>query len=457
MDALDECEQSEREALIERVVKFFSVQNVTNTELKFLVTSRPYFEIETEFSTAGDILAEISLKGEDESEKISKEIDLVIDEEILRIARARRYPLETEVQDGLVKYLKSIKHRTYLWLHLILDVIRKTPAYSQTKLEALISKIPDSVDNAYESILNRVKNPERAKARRLLHIIVAAERPLTLQEMNVALEIGEKLDRNEDCRSVDDLEKFSEGPFKMEVRNLCGLFVSIKDSKIYLIHQTAKEFLVKNDSIQPLSVGIWRYSLEPRESNLIIAKICILYLLFTIFERDPLIIDDRVPSYEVQSHVSRYANRHDLLDYAAKHWSVHFRGAKITNEEIVALALEVCNSRSKRFLSWFHVYWMTVGSSSRCPQSLTDLIVGSYFGLEPVVQVLLQKEGVDVDCKDEDGRTPLSWAAAEGQLEVVKLLLEKEGADVDCKDKYGRTPLWWAAVRGQLEVVKLLL
>ncbi|KAF2192361.1 ankyrin, partial [Zopfia rhizophila CBS 207.26] len=63
---------------------------------------------------------------------------------------------------------------------------------------------------------------------------------------------------------------------------------------------------------------------------------------------------------------------------------------------------------------------------------------------------------VDVDSKDEAGRTPLSWAAENGREAVVKLLLETGKVDVDSKDNYGRTPLSWAAERGHEAVVKLL-
>ena len=54
---------------------------------------------------------------------------------------------------------------------------------------------------------------------------------------------------------------------------------------------------------------------------------------------------------------------------------------------------------------------------------------------------LLVEEGVDVESKDRDGRTPLWRAAKAGEEAVVRLLLEK-GADMESKDKYGHTLLW---------------
>jgi ankyrin repeat protein len=74
-----------------------------------------------------------------------------------------------------------------------------------------------------------------------------------------------------------------------------------------------------------------------------------------------------------------------------------------------------------------------------------------------VVKLLLEKEGVEVNPEDIHGQTPLSYAVENGQVEVVKLLLEKEGVEVNSKDRYSRTPLSCAVDSGHLEVVKLLL
>jgi hypothetical protein len=458
LDALDECKESARKDLIAKLSNLHSTQTETYTKLKFLVTSRPYSDIERAFRKNTKDMSSISLKGEEESEKISKEINLVIEDQIPRISGTFEYPLKLEVQKALVKHLKSMKNRTYLWLHLVLDVIRETQESTKDRLKTLIDTIPESVDKAYERILNKIKNRDWVMARRLFHIIVVAAAPLTLREMNIALAIEEKLEKGEICQSIDHLVLDDENPFKTKVRNLCGLFVSVIDSKVYLIHQTAKEFLVsKKDTVQPYSPGMWKHSLEPRESNLALAKICISYLLFTEFESDPLVIYDRPKFGEIGERVDRYTNKYNFLDYSAKYWANHFRETKVKEMAILESALEVCNTRSKRFLTWFQVYWITVSSYSHCPLGFTNLMVGSYFGLEAAVKLLLAKDGVDPDSKDSRyGRTPLWWAARNGHEAVVKLLLAKDGVDPDSKDVYGQTPLSWAARNGHKAVVKLL-
>ena len=76
-------------------------------------------------------------------------------------------------------------------------------------------------------------------------------------------------------------------------------------------------------------------------------------------------------------------------------------------------------------------------------------------GHEAVVKLLLEK-GAELETKNTDGRTPLSYAARNGHEAVVELLLEK-GAELETKDKDGETPLSYAARNGHEAVVKLLL
>ena len=460
LDALDECQELARKDLIYWLSDFHSARYNSSTRLKFLVTSRPYQEIERDFKWSIKDLTSISLKGEEESEKISREIDLVIDDLIPRISSARDYPLEPNVQDSLIAHLKSIKHRTYLWLHLILDVIDKALHSTKARLERLVKKIPRSVEDAYEGILKRINDSEKAEqAKRLLSIVMAANRPLTLREMNVALAIDERLESEELFQSLKDLDLEHEEPFRTKIRNLCGLFVSVIDSRIYLIHQTAKEILVSEDFIlQPAgriisSLGGWKHSLHPVDSNYILVRICLSYLLFNELEQKR----EQSERQRYDDEILQYIYR-GLLQYAAQHWVVHFQEAKIVEEDsVINLAQDVCDIRSNRLQEWFSIYTWIPEFESRYPHNATRLIVASCLGLQVIVKLLLTEDSMDINFKDNEGRTPLWWAAKGGHSEVVKLLLVKDSIELDPKDCKGRTPLLRAARNGHSEVVNLLL
>nr|CAD7570710.1 unnamed protein product [Timema californicum] len=66
------------------------------------------------------------------------------------------------------------------------------------------------------------------------------------------------------------------------------------------------------------------------------------------------------------------------------------------------------------------------------------------------------EQGVDPNCADSQGRTPLHLAASRGFSEVVRLLLEG-GADPNKRDSLGNTPLHLAACTNHVAVVTLLL
>jgi RNA polymerase sigma-70 factor (ECF subfamily) len=73
---------------------------------------------------------------------------------------------------------------------------------------------------------------------------------------------------------------------------------------------------------------------------------------------------------------------------------------------------------------------------------------------ETLVEQLLV-DGADVDARDAEGRTLLSWAAQHGRLETVETLL-RLGAAAGAPDGAGRTPLQWARLAGQRAVADLL-
>ncbi|OJJ70220.1 hypothetical protein ASPBRDRAFT_105584, partial [Aspergillus brasiliensis CBS 101740] len=241
LDALDECQDEDRKKLIDAVKEFYSGPH-TNSKLKFLITSRPYEHIRRGLSELITELPTIHLSGEDgkEAEQISHEIDLVIRRRVHDISKQRSL-MEHECA-MLIDRLTAVENRTYLWVSLILDVLENTPEFSKGKVHRILSDLPTTVDSAYERILDR--SPDKENAKVLLHIITAAMRPLSLEELSLALALSAG------CQAPTDIADNMEPTyrFKKTLRDLCGLFVIILNDTVYLLHQTAKEFLVRDSN-----------------------------------------------------------------------------------------------------------------------------------------------------------------------------------------------------------------
>jgi len=89
-----------------------------------------------------------------------------------------------------------------------------------------------------------------------------------------------------------------------------------------------------------------------------------------------------------------------------------------------------------------------------CGESVPDISIHDAIVLGGDIEAVKQHlaAGTDVDAKDMNGETPLTWAAYSGHKEIAELLLAK-GADVNAKSKRG-TPLSNAVKSGDKEIVE---
>ncbi|EXU98174.1 ankyrin repeat protein [Metarhizium robertsii] len=441
LDALDECSEAEFPVLMRNVERHFRNDKSGPRKLKYLLTCRPYEQIVSKFRGLLKAFPNIHIPGEEESETISQEVNRVITHRANQLSTKKG--LSDQIKCHLEAKLREKTHRTYLWVYLMFDYLEKED-FKKTKKgvdESTIATLPGSVNQAYEQILNKSK--DHPMVRKVLSIILVASRPLTISEMNVAVNV------DDNSHSIRDLDLENEDDFKLRLRSLCGLFVSIHHGKIYFLHQTAREFLLA-DLASPTTVpsGLhWHHSITTRHAHAVLAGLCVRYLNF--------FNSDVTPPTDAITKADPSDDTHAFLDYSAKSWGAHFREAEIIGDaSIVPFALRICDPGSKSYSTWFSIYWETTHMENT---EFTDLIVASYFGHNATTKLLLDK-GAEVNLKDSKyDRTPLSWAAINGREAIVKLLLDK-GAEVDSKDsKYGQTPLSWAAENGYEAIIKLLL
>jgi ankyrin repeat protein len=77
------------------------------------------------------------------------------------------------------------------------------------------------------------------------------------------------------------------------------------------------------------------------------------------------------------------------------------------------------------------------------------------FGNKDLVRFLIAAKS-EINAKDNNGRTALSFAAEQGNNSVSEELL-KNGANINLADNEGKTPLMWACEKGHPKMIQLLL
>ena len=292
---------------------------------------------------------------------------------------------------------------------------------------------PPDLNKAYKDAVDRIDRQaegHRKWAHYVLSWLLHTRRDLTPMELRHALGV-----RVGDCH----LEQRNL-PEIAEVMSLCAGLVALnrESNVIQLVHFTTRQFFEKLEN-PPSWIG---------EGLKRVARICVTYLSFREFGAGPCLTGHQL-NERLRSNI--------LCEYAASNWGYHARDASIEQEQLV---LDLLKSEAKvsacyqvmEFSRSSHIY---VDFRDIFQNSVKGVHLAAYFGLRDTIMILLNK--VDMDPKDRNGRTPLSWATENGQEAVVELLLSRAQVDVNSRDCTGRTPLWLAAENGHKAIAKLLL
>ncbi|KAL4784046.1 ankyrin repeat-containing domain protein [Aspergillus varians] len=430
LDALDECRKEDLGQLLQMLKDIHKLTYPSSAvvRLKFLVTCRPYNNIQNNLWDIPDLSPHMHIQDIENHESIRKEIEIVLKSKVNELAQETGISLE--VQQRLIENLSAMENFTYVWLDLVINDLRDIFASSFTPEMESIPTLPVSVDGAYAKILSKIRKADIRQVREIFKIIVGARRPLTSLEIGLALQLAVR----EDLRTrVDAL--IPEQEIERKIRQKCGLFVTVRNGFIHLFHQTAREFLVQKEPAGGPNASFC-FTLAEAESTW--ARICIKYLLLDI---DPLRVDDSTRT-------------NCLRDYSAQHWVKHLRA--MPSSLRAELEDSVYNIYAKRFGEWNILFWIVVVPFVHRPQPYFATHAAAFNGHTTVIQKLISEGKENAHQADEIGTTALLWSSWAGQYEASKLLI-REGAAVNAVSQRYGTPLLVAALKGHRNIVQLLL
>ena len=450
LDAIDECKREDRKRLIKKLSQFYenTQSNISQgVKLKFLITSRPYDDIQQGFSRIPSWLPEIRLRGEEETDQIRNEIELVIEHQVELLSRD--LTLNPEIMARIKQRLLGMEHRTYLWLYLAMEYIRDTYHDCLKPATEVIDSLPSTVDEAYEQILSKVAPKHGERVKQILGIVVGARRPLTVVEMALALDLD-----SSDPKTSADLT-IDKDHVRRNIRQWCGLFVSVYNSEIHLIHQTAKEFLLRQSHPMASNQFHWKSCLNNINIDLIMARICITCLTLE----------------DVRGHIIRFSQqfrREDkysrriwqdlggLVEYSAEHWPSHLRGAHVApNDQLISKILALYDTRGENLGLCLHLFGAELRHSDVPFDGMSSIELAAFNGHDVVLQLLLANEKPDLGSNNQ-GDKALILASELGHENIVRILLDR-GVDVNAAELGNDSALVSASSRGHEKIVRQLL
>jgi ankyrin repeat protein len=367
----------------------------------------------------------------------------------------------------------------FRWVFCQLEILRHCLPWA---VRRTLEELPESLDETYARILKEIKTPNRDYACRLLQCLVAAIRPLRMEELAEVLAI----DFNDEGGVPKLNPRWRWEDQEQALLSSCSSLITIvevgESRVVQFSHSSVKEFLTS------LRLAIWsrddlsRYHILLEPAHAILAQACVSILLQS---------DDRVVKVGTD-------NRSPLAPYAARHWVSHAQFGHVSSH-IKGMAYLFDNDRP-HFRSWLRLFdidtkpdagsifpmFISFDESEASPLYYAALCgfldlakhiidkrpqhinaCGGYY-MTPLVAALagrhfktaqlLYDHGADPNVRCYDEGTPLHAAVQSGDSEIVQRLIEYN-ADVNAQNRIGWTPLHIASrlVQPNIDVVQLLL
>jgi hypothetical protein len=200
----------------------------------------------------------------------------------------------------------------------------------------ILDELPESLDETYERILKEIRKSNQGHARRLLHCLVAAIRPLQVEELAEVLAVdfnAEGMPKLNPAWRWEDQEE--------AVMSACSsLVIVVKngDSRtIQFSHFSVKEYLT-SDRLAESSRDVSHYHIPLESAHTILAQACLGVLLR---------LDDGIDRDTIDNF--------PLAKYAAIYWIEHARFGDVASR--IKPGMECLFDMDKpHFAAWLWLY-----------------------------------------------------------------------------------------------------
>ena len=314
-----------------------------------------------------------------------------------------------------------------------------------SSVRRFLEELPESLDETYERVLREIKKPNRDHARRILQCLVAAFRPLGVEELAEVLAV--------DFEDVGGIPKLKPGwrweDQEQALFTSCSSLITIVDAGdsrvVQFSHFSVKEYLT-SARLATSSQDVSGYHVALKPAHMILAQTCVSVLL------------------QLGGHDNGVEKIVPLARYAAQYWVRHAQF-----EDVVSCIKGVeylFDPDKSYFVAWRQLYDIDVDSSEGTVFYLftplrkfgpgTPLYYAALCGFPKLVKQLLVKYPQHVNTFGGYYITPAVAALAGRHFELAEVL-HRNGSSVEPRGNIKNTPLHSAAFYGDLEMVQVLL
>ena len=297
----------------------------------------------------------------------------------------------------------------------------------QRNVRGIPSKLPKTLDETYERVLRDIHEDNREHARRLLHCIAVAIRPLFVEELAEILAFdydaveGGIPQFRMDWRWKDQEEV---------IMSTCSSLITIAEyghspsrRVVQFSHFSVKEFLMSNRLARPTK-DVSQYHILPGPAHTILAQACLGFLLH---------LDDHIDTQKVKDY--------PLVEYAATHWVAHAQFQDVAVHVKYGMK-DLFDPDKPHFASWIGIHdidgppYLGFDDVKRA----TPLYYSALAGCYDLTQHLVIERPHHVNAIGGVRDFPLIAALIGNHVRVAELLLE-HGWKVNVQGTGGRTSL----------------